>query len=111
LPYFVKVELLKFHEKQGWVFESPLVPNQPINNVEKQTSKIKNRLPNFTLHRLRNVIVSAMAEQGISATLMSAALGHNNTNTLSKYLTLGYIEGSKQAAELIENIHKIDLIE
>jgi len=111
LPYFVKVELLKFHEKQGWVFESPLVPNQPINNVEKQTSKIKNRLPNFTLHRLRNVIVSAMAEQGISATLMSAALGHNNTNTLSKYLTLGYIEGSKQAAELIENIHKVDLIE
>lgn len=111
LPYFVKVELLKFWQKKGWVFESPLILNQPIHNVEKQTSKIKERLPNFTLHRLRNVIVSAMAEQGISATLMSAALGHNNTNTLSKYLTLGYIEGSKQAAELIENIHKIDLIE
>ncbi|MDD2699584.1 MAG: hypothetical protein PHF17_12420, partial [Arcobacteraceae bacterium] len=81
------------------------------NNVEKQTSKIKEYLPNFTLHRLRNVIVSAMAEQGISATLMSAALGHNNTNTLSKYLTLGYIQGSKQAADLIENIQKIHSIE
>jgi len=111
LPYFVKTELLKFRETKGWVFESPLVPNKPLNNVEKQTSKIKEYLPNFTLHRLRNVIVSAMAEQGISATLMSAALGHNNTNTLSKYLTLGYIQGSKQAAELIENIQKIDAIE
>lgn len=111
LPYFVKTELLKFRETKGWVFESPLVPNKPLNNVEKQTSKIKEYLPNFTLHRLRNVIVSAMAEQGISATLMSAALGHNNTNTLSKYLTLGYIQGSKQAADLIENIQKIDAIE
>lgn len=53
---------------------------------------------------MRNVVVSAMAEQGVSATLMSGALGHNNTNTLSKYLSLNYGKGSSEANRVIEDI-------
>lgn len=104
LPNFIKDQLELFKKESGWVFESPTKPGQHLGNVEKQTKKIKAKIPNFTLHRLRNITVSAMAQQGISATLMSAALGHNNVNTLAKYLTLGYEEGSKQAAALIENL-------
>lgn len=106
LPPFIKSELLKFEESLGWVYKSPTNITQHIGNIEKQTNKIKKRLPNFTLHRLRNVIVSAMAEQGVSATLMSGALGHNNTNTLSKYLSLNYLKGSAVANEMIDTIVK-----
>ena len=53
---------------------------------------------------MRNVVVSDMAEQGVSATLMSSALGHKNTSTLSKYLSLSYGEGSNEANKVIEKI-------
>ena len=53
-----------------------------------------------------------MAENGLSATHMSGAIGHNNTATLSKYLSLNYVQGSKMANETIENImNKKNLIE
>ena len=45
-----------------------------------------------------------MAENGLSATIMSGAIGHNNTATLSKYLSLNYVQGSKMANETIEKI-------
>jgi integrase len=104
LPPSIKNELIKFNNKIGWVYESSSNIGKPIANIEKQTKKLKAIIPNFTLHYMRNVIVSAMAEQGVSATLMSGALGHNNTNTLSKYLTLGYQEGSQMANNTIESI-------
>ncbi|WP_323645000.1 site-specific integrase [Aliarcobacter butzleri] len=103
LPFNIKDELLKFKNDYGYVYESS-IKDTHIANVEKQTNKIKKIIPSFTLHYMRNVVVSAMAEQGISATLMSSALGHNNTNTLSKYLTMSYMEGSKEANNLIKQI-------
>lgn len=83
LPDAVKIEFLKFNNTTGWVYASSVNIGERISNIEKQTAKIKSVIQNFTLHYMRNVIVSAMAEQGISATLMSGALGHNNTSTLS----------------------------
>lgn len=107
LPSSIKQELEKFKKPKGWIYQSPRVKGKAMSNIEKQTIKIKAILPNFTLHRLRNVIVSAMAEQGVSATLMSAALGHNNTATLAKYLTLGYEAGSREASALMESLGEI----
>jgi integrase len=104
IPNMIKQELLKFQSTRGWVYESSINRGQHINNIEKQTKRLKKILPNFTLHYLRNVIVSAMAQQGVSATLMSGALGHNNTSTLAKYLSLSYVEGSKEANKIIESI-------
>ena len=106
LPPKIKDILLKFSEKEGWVYASSVNIGQRIGNIEKQTAKIKAIIPNFTLHYMRNVIVSAMAEQGISATLMSGALGHNNTSTLAKYLSLDHTQGSQVANETIEAITK-----
>jgi integrase len=104
MPHMIREELMKFQNSRGWVYESSINRGQHINNIEKQTKKLKKLLPNFTLHYLRNVIVSAMAQQGVSATLMSGALGHNNTSTLSKYLSLSYVEGSKEANKVIEGV-------
>jgi len=103
LPGYIKDLLLEFRESSGYVYMSPIL-NKPLGNIEKQTKKIKELIPKFTLHYMRNVVVSAMAEQGVSATLMSGALGHNNTNTLSKYLSLNYGKGSSEANRVIEEI-------
>jgi integrase len=105
-PLHIKELLEQFRNPSGYVYESPINPGSPINNVEKQTQKLKAVIPNFTLHYMRNVVVSAMAEQGVSATLMSSALGHNNTHTLSKYLSLNYGEGSLEANRIIDEITK-----
>lgn len=104
LPIGIKDELLKFREASGWVYASSIKEGTRITYIEKQTRKLKAIVSNFTLHYMRNVIVSAMAEQGVSATLMSGALGHNNTSTLAKYLSLNYIQGSEVANKTIESI-------
>jgi integrase len=104
LPNIIKVELEKFRQKKGWIYESRRNPGQPINNIEKQTQRIKELCPNFTLHYLRNVLASIMGENGASPTSMSGALGHNNTSTLSKYLSINYKQGSKEADEIITQI-------
>ena len=106
LPPNIKNELLKFRDSFGWVYSSSSKQGNRIINIEKQTKKLKVFIKNFTLHYMRNVILSAMAEQGVSATLMSGALGHNNTSTLSKYLSLNHVEGSIVANKTIEGITK-----
>ena len=112
LPNVIKNELLKFNNSTGCVYESSIKEGTPIVNLKTPTNAIKKIVPNFTLHYLRNIIVSAMAENGLSATHMSGAIGHNNTATLSKYLSLNYVQGSKMANETIENImNKKNLIE
>ncbi len=104
LPDDIKGLLGKFRGDGGYIYESSMNPGMPVLNIEKQTKKLKAIIPHFTLHYMRNVVVSAMAEQGVSATLMSGALGHNNTNTLSKYLSLNYGKGSSEANRVIESI-------
>ena len=106
LPENIKIELLKFRGTSGWIYSSSFKIGNRIGNIEKQTKKIKALIPNFTLHYMRNVIVSAMAEQGVSATVMSGALGHNNTTTLSKYLSLNHVQGSMVANDTITSITK-----
>ena len=58
------------------------------------------------MHYTRNVMVSAMAEQGIDDIYMSGTLGHNNPNTITKYLTMNYLQGSKIASDMIQNSPK-----
>lgn len=103
LPPNVKDALLDFHKEKGWVFESPIIPNARLADAKRQTLKLKKILGSwFTMHYTRNVMVSAMAEQGVDAIYMSGALGHNDPNTITKYLTMNYLQGSKIASDLIQ---------
>ena len=103
LPPNVKEALLHFKKESGWVFESPIDPTKRLSDAKRQTAKLKKELGDwFTMHYTRNVMVSAMAEKGIDAIHMSGALGHNDPNTITKYLTMNYMQGSKIASDMIQ---------
>lgn len=103
LPPNVKECLEDFRKETGWVFESPVNPGERLSDAKKQTAKLKRAIGQwFTMHYTRNVMVSAMAEQGIDAIYMSGALGHNDPNTITKYLTMNYLKGSKIASDMIQ---------
>lgn len=102
LPPNVKNSLEMFRKPHGWVFESPVKLGHRLSDAKKQTEKLKRKLGSwFTMHYTRNVMVSAMAEKGVDAIYMSGALGHNDPNTITKYLTMNYLKGSKIASDMI----------
>jgi len=107
LPDVIKENLDVFRSDEGWVFESRLTGSH-IVDIRRVTDKLKLRLDDdsFGIHYLRNVIVSAMAEQGLESMHLSGALGHNDPNTIKKYLTMNYLKSSEMASEVIEGIVK-----
>jgi integrase len=107
LPPTIKALLESFVMDTEYVFTSRRTGNK-IVNIEKTTARLKKRLGKFTLHYLRNVIVSAMAEQGLASTHLSGALGHANTHTIDKYLTLNYLKGSRLASDVVDGIVRND---
>ncbi|MBE0492593.1 MAG: tyrosine-type recombinase/integrase [Sulfurospirillum sp.] len=105
LPEITKEKLSFFRRDEGWVFLSRLTGNHLVD-IRKITDRLKRRLndKSFGIHYLRNVIVSAMAEQGFDSIHLSGALGHNNPNTITKYLTMNYLKSSEMASETINGI-------
>ena len=127
LPPSIKNELLQFREIKGWVYGSPLDNSKHITNIEKQTTKVKEKVeaiykkmiiengvtneehiklelakkPKFTLHYFRNIGSSVLQQQGMES-IISGALGHNNMNTKNLYTTIDYITSSKKYNEVIE---------
>jgi len=109
LPDLVKTQLVMIKSnRKNYVFESPTNSVKYIQNIQAQTYKLKKILnnPDFGIHYLRNVVVSAMAEQGVNATFLSGALGHSDLTTMKKYVSIPYQEGSKVANQTIEQIVK-----
>lgn len=107
LPEIIKENLLKLPLINEWVFYSRISGGH-IQDIRKATDKLKRVLndDNFGIHYLRNVIVSAMAESGFASIHLSGALGHNDPNTINKYLTMNYLQSSEMASEVIEEIVK-----
>jgi len=105
LPEPIKESLSKIPNMSEWVFHSRITGRHLVD-IRKVTNKLKARLgdENFGIHYLRNVIVSAMAEQGFDSIHLSGALGHNDPNTIKKYLTMNYLKSSEMASGVIERI-------
>ena len=103
----IATELKKFmNNNKKWVFMSSKRDNH-IVNIEKTTQRLRERIgKHFTLHYMRNVVVSAMAEHDVGDVMMGASLGHNNVNTLRAYLTMPYAKGSRKASDVINFITK-----
>lgn len=107
LPHVIKEQLVKIPRINEWVFASYKTGGHLVD-IRKATDKIKRELgdDNFGIHYLRNVIVSAMAEQGFDSIHLSGALGHNDPNTIKKYLTMNYLKSSEMASGVIDGIVK-----
>lgn len=100
LPPNVKEALESFMNKKGPVFVSSITGRE-ISNPKRQTEKMKKETGDwFSMHYCRNVLVSAMAEQGVEAITLSGVLGHKDATTINKYLSLNYLKSSKQASEV-----------
>jgi len=106
LPDNIKNLLLSFKDDSWeYVFTSPVTGTR-IVDAKRAIDKIKKALNNqsFGLHYLRNVITSAMAEQGLESIFLSGALGHKDPNTIKKYLTLNYLKSSEIASGIIDEL-------
>ncbi|MDD5359452.1 MAG: site-specific integrase [Sulfurovaceae bacterium] len=105
LPPFIANIIGKIPKFNEWIFAAK---NGHWQNVEKTTNRIKKRVDGFTLHYLRNVISSAMGEDGMATTHLSGALGHANTHTIDAYLSLNYLQGSRLAWDVVETVLDVD---
>ena len=107
LPDIIKNSLEEIPKMSEWVFTSR-VTGLHVVDIRKAVDKLKIRLSDdkFGIHYLRNVIVSAMAEQGFDSIHLSGALGHNDPNTIKKYLTMNYLKSSEMASGVIDGIVK-----
>lgn len=105
LPQAIKDNLILIPKISEWVFTSRITGGHIID-IRKATYKLKVRLGNsaFGIHYLRNVIVSTMAEQGLDSIYLSGALGHNDPNTIKKYLTMNYLKSSEMASGVIDGV-------
>lgn len=127
LPLFLKNELLKFREYDGWVYKSPLDPNNRLINLEKQTVKVRQKVeeiylemfknegieneyelkvklgkkPKFSLHYFRNIGSSLLQKKGLE-NYISGAMGHASMQTKNLYATIDYKEHSEKFSNVLE---------
>lgn len=105
LPNEIKTELLKIKKIDKYIFYNPETKTH-IKDIRKQILKMKKILNDneFTLHLCRNILVSALAEQGVEAIYLSAILGHKDINTINIYLSQNNLKASKIGNEAIEKL-------
>lgn len=113
LPNFIKEALLQIADtRTGLVFKSP-VTGRMLENTDGQMNKLKKHLemPELTLHYMRNVLVSALAERGTEAITLSGMLGHRDATTINKYLSLSYHNSSKKGNATMGQIIDAEVVE
>jgi len=85
LPQDIRQALVNMStERNGNVFN---VSNKTIQR-SYSTIRTLSGIPDFTFHWMRNLAVSALASSGVDTTHLSAMLGHQDSSTVKKYLSL-----------------------
>ena len=69
------------------------------------------KIDNLTLHYMRNILVSALAEQQTEAITLSGILGHKDINTINKYLSNSTMKSGLKGLETINNILDTEIIQ
>jgi len=112
LPAMVKVALLEIKDdKQGLVFKSPIT-GKAIVNIDRQMRKLREhiKIDNLTLHYMRNILVSALAEQSTEAVTLSGILGHKDINTINKYLSNSTMKSGLKGLKTIDTILDVEVV-
>jgi integrase len=114
LPEFIKTPLLEIKSNRaGYVFESPIILGKPLKDITRQMNQLKKHIgvDNLTLHYMRNILVSALAEQSTEAITLSGILGHKDINTINKYLSNSTMKSGLKGLETIDNILDVEVME
>ena len=107
LAPFIKEPLLQIKcDRVGYVFESPTHQGKALSDISRQMNNLKKfiGIDNLTLHYMRNILVSALAEQHIEAITLSGLLGHKDINTINKYLSNSTMKSGLKGLEVINSI-------
>lgn len=112
LAPMIKPLLLTFKEDKGLVFPSP-INGGVITNVDRQMRNLKKHtgIDNLSLHYMRNILVSMLAEQRTEAIVLSGILGHKDVNTINKYLSINHFKSGQEGLNKINNILDVEVIE
>lgn len=100
LPLDVREALLEFQSTNGNVFN--------IKHTKDHYPKIRlvSGIDEFTFHWMRNLSVSALSSMGASLGDLTAMLGHTDSSTLKKYLSL-----QREASTAVTNKLSAKLLE
>lgn len=106
LPQNIKTELQLLHTKKYLLVFASAVTGRKIENIDRQVAKLRKHvdIPQLTLHYMRNILVSALSEQGVDSIYLSGILGHRDSTTINKYLSQNYHNASEVGNSIIENI-------
>ncbi len=89
-----------------WIFSSNRDASINLSKLSMHYDKIREAsgIKDFTFHWMRNLYVSAMAAMGTDTADLSAQLGHQDVNTLKKYLSLQRESSGKRAEEKMKKL-------
>ena len=112
LPDYIKPLLMQFQDNKGLVFPSP-INGGVISNIDRQMRNLKKHIgvDNLSLHYMRNILVSSLAERGIEGIVLSGILGHKDVNTINKYLSINHYKSGTEGLKMIDNILDAEVIE
>lgn len=114
LPLEIKDAITQINDNETGVIFKPHRGGETIHTPRKQLAKLKadTNIDELTMHYFRHILVTAMGEQGTSATIMSASLGHTNTETVDRsYRTINHRKASAKANEEMEHIIDAEVID
>ena len=88
-----------------YVFENTRT-GLPVAEIREHVKKIRDAsgIKEFNFHWLRNLAVSALSASGADSMHLSSMLGHLDSNTLKKYLSMQRDTSSQVTNQLSENI-------
>lgn len=111
-PYLIEPLQAIKDERKGLVFKSPIT-GKKIINIDRQMRQLKKflELDTLSMHYMRNILVSALAEQGIEAITLSGILGHKDPNTINKYLSINHHKSSQIGLTKVGDILDAEVIE
>lgn len=106
LPKDIIEALNNFEDSKGLVFTSPKTGRE-LTLPKKQMEKLREAsgIEGLTLHYFRHIMATALSDSGMVGTVLSASLGHNNSQTVDNYYrTANHLKGSKEATLAMEHI-------
>ena len=98
------IKELEARRDSEWVFSSNRDPAKRMVRLSQYYEEVgeKSGIEGFHFHLMRNILVSALAgKDGVDVADLSSLLGHTDTNTLRKYLSLQREQASRKASEAI----------